>query len=143
MAGETPSVNVFLQPERKFDLKVAADLIPCPLETLRRWLKQYKDKFPARYRVVRREKPTRAWYRVRVLLSSEIIALSECALRGPGRTVHTFGQPTREGIFELYARRGVSPYAGSSQAGPPPGIGCAGTSGPDGHEDGPTPGRTA
>jgi len=118
--------NVYLQPERKFDLKVASELIPMPMGTLKRYLGRYKEQFPPRWRVVRREKPKRAWYRVRVLLSSEILALSECALRGPGRTVHTFGQPPREGIFEYYARRRVSRDQGASQAGPPPGVGGAG-----------------
>lgn len=66
-----------------YDMRVAAELIPCSYEALRQWLWRYQAKYPPRYRVYQDAKGIRR--RVRVVSSREILQIRSERLRGPGK----------------------------------------------------------
>lgn len=88
-SGELPSEPVFTGVQLPtpvypmYDMRVAAELIPCSYEAIKAYISRNKAEYPARFRVYEDEHRRRR--RVRVLSSREILQIRANKLRGPGK----------------------------------------------------------
>lgn len=63
-----------------YDMKLAADLIPCTYTALCKFLSNHRKEFLARYRIDTNRR------RIRLLSATEIVYVRSKLLRGPGKT---------------------------------------------------------